>query len=55
MCRVVTIINFFPAFKIFSIDDGTFIEDLDLRGNDTVNLNYSFTDVSWNLKEGKTL
>lgn len=41
------------AFKILSIDDGTFIEDIDLRGGtDTVNLNYSFTDVTWNLKEG---
>ncbi len=43
----------FSAFKIFSIDDGTFVEDVDLRGTDTVNLNYSFTDVTWNLKDGE--
>lgn len=43
------------AFKIFSIDDGIFVEDIDLRGTDTVNLNYSFTDVTWNLKEGNEL
>lgn len=42
----------FSVFKIFSIDDGIFVEDIDLRGTDTVNLNYSFTDVTWNLKEG---
>ena len=41
------------AFKIFSIDDSTFYEDIDLRGTDTVNLNYSFTDVTWNPKDGK--
>lgn len=34
------------------MDDGTFLEDSDLRGTDTVNLNYSFTDVSWNPKDG---
>lgn len=53
-----SIINVLPcimtAFKIFSFDDyNNFIEEIDLRGNDTTNLNYSFNDVVWNSRDGK--
>ena len=44
----------FLVFKVFSVDEETFVEKFNLRNaSSNVSLNYSVADIAWSPTDGK--
>lgn len=48
-----TNLNPFLVFKVFTIEEEEFVENVNLRVGKNLNLNFSCNDVAWSPQDGK--